>query len=140
LLWREGHPDIAGGYLLAASAVSLLCLTILSGGGKTYGTWERQEKATVATTRITGGRWSSRAIVLVLAALIVAIPVVIGLLRPDDLPAVLAVETVILSVVLALEGIREYRLFSKRFRRLNSRLPRDERSPKPAAGPSSART
>jgi hypothetical protein len=140
LLWRVGHPDIAAGYLLAASAVSLLCLTVLSGGGKTYGNWERQEKATVATTRITGRRWSSRAIVLFVAALIVTVPPVTALVRFDALPGVLAVETILLSIVLALEGIREYRLFSKRFRRLNSRLPRDERSPKPAAGPSSART
>ncbi len=128
LLWREDQPTLAVGYVLAAIAVSLLCVTVLSGGGKTYGAPERLEGTKTATIRITNQRWSSWAIVLTLAALIVAVPIVaipvgIRLDRPELLPGVLAIETVVISLVLALEGRREYRLFSRRFHRLNSRLP-----------------
>jgi hypothetical protein len=123
LLWREDQPNLAVGYVLAAVAVSLLCLTVLSGGGVTYGSWERLEGTKTATIRITNQRWSSWAIVLTLAALIVAVPFGTALKLPEALPGVLVAETVLISLVLAIEGRREYRLFSRRFHRLNARLP-----------------
>jgi hypothetical protein len=61
--------------------------------------------------------------------LIIAVPVATaGLVATaslpfETLPWVLAVESIVLSVILAAEGIRAYRLFRKRFNRLNSRLP-----------------
>jgi hypothetical protein len=123
LLWCAGQPILAIGYLLAAIAVSLLCLTVLSGGGRSYARCERLERTKTATMRITNQFWSSWAIVLALAALIIAIPILAAVWFRESLPWAIAAETVFLSLILAIEGRREYRLFSRRFDRLNSRLP-----------------
>jgi hypothetical protein len=129
LLWSQNQAALAVGYLLAAPALTLVCLSVLSGGGRTYGSWEKQEETTTAILRISRWPWLSWAIVVSLAVLIVAVPIATAVLVAtailpfEALPWVLAVETVAISVILAVEGIRAYQLFRKRFNRLNAPPP-----------------
>jgi hypothetical protein len=50
----------------------------------------------------------------------------VGFIWPDALGWTLVVESVVLSAVLAVEGIREYRLFQTRFNAQNARLPKSD--------------
>ncbi|MEK6190897.1 MAG: hypothetical protein AABM41_01070 [Chloroflexota bacterium] len=126
LLWLADDPTIATGYLFVSVFAALLFLTVLASGGATFAGAEDNESMTIATSKITGATGSSFLVAGLIAALIVAVPVVVGFIWPDALGWTLVVESVVLSGVLAVEGIREYRLFQTRFNAQNAKLPKSD--------------
>jgi hypothetical protein len=60
------------------------------------------------------------------ALVLVLVPIGAALLFPAAVGWILAAEVVVLSAVLAAEGVREYRLFRVAFNSRNARLPESE--------------
>jgi len=122
LLIVLGNTTLAVTYTLATGLATLLALTVISSGGTTFAGAEPYEKPMTAVSKITGSAQTSVAAVAALAALLVAVPVVIALVWAPALGWTLAIEDLALSVVLALEGVREYRIFRKAFAEQNDQL------------------
>ena len=132
LLLYARQPTLAVAYVFVVVLMALVFLAVLSGGGKTYGSTEKQERTVQAASKITDHPRLSLAITGILAGIIAAVPFIVAYAWPDAFLPVLAAETVVLSVILAAEGIREYRVFAKRF---NVLLPKVEPpKPTPTAG------
>ncbi|MGH2489691.1 MAG: hypothetical protein ACRDFR_08765, partial [Candidatus Limnocylindria bacterium] len=108
---------------VASGFAALLCLTVLSSGGSTFAGTEDSQNALTATTRITGKTRSSVTVAVGIAILVALVPIASALLVPSVIGWVLAVEAVLLSAVLAAEGVREYRLFRAAFNSRNAKLP-----------------
>lgn len=117
---------LAGVFLFGSAFAALLCLTILSSGGSTFAGTEDSQSALTAATRITGKTSSSLAVAVAIAVALVLVPISAALLVPAAIGWVLAAEAVLLSVVLAAEGVREYRLFRVAFNSRNAKLPEVE--------------
>jgi hypothetical protein len=111
---------------LASGFAALLCLTILSSGGSTFAGTEDSESPLAATRKITGQSRSSWTVAVAIAVLLVLIPIASAVLVPTAIWWILAAEGVLLSAVLAAEGVREYRLFRAAFNSRNAKLPEAE--------------
>jgi len=129
LLWIADGPTLAIAYLIGSIFAALLALTVLSGGGTTFAGAETGERTMAAARRITGRTESSLAITVVVASILVVVPAAAALLAPAAVAWILAAEIVLLSVVLAVEGVREYRLFEAAFNAQNAQLPGPEPRP-----------
>jgi hypothetical protein len=124
LLWRADEPMLAIAYLLGASFLILLSLAVLSGGGRTYASDEASERTLAAARRIREGRPAvGIGIAAALAVALVLVPLVAFWAAPDLLVPTLVAEALLLSAVLAAEGIREYVVFRRRFNARNRLLP-----------------
>ena len=122
-LWLAHGPTLATAYLLGSGFLALLSLGVLSSGGSTFAGTEDSQSTLVATRKITGQTSSSVAVAVVGALVVVLVPVAAALLFPAAIGWILAAETVVLSAVLAAEGVREYRLFRVAFNSRNAKLP-----------------
>jgi hypothetical protein len=120
-----GEPALGIGYAVGALFVALLGNVILASGGVTFAGAEATVSARAATAGITGSMASGGALVLALAAVLVAVPVVAAVAAPAALGWVLVAELLAASVVLAVEGVREYRVFQRHFDERNALLPED---------------
>ena len=119
LLGVLGAPALAGAYAVATGFATLLALTIMSSGGKTLTDADTPENPMAAVQRVTGRTETSIAATAAAAVILIAIPVVVGFFWNAALGPALAVEGVVLSAVLLIEGAREYRAFSAKFRTIN---------------------
>lgn len=122
LLIVLGNPTLAVTYALATGLATLLALTVISSGGTTFASAEPPEKPMAAVIKITGSAQTSVAAVAAIAALLVAVPLVTALLWAPVLGWALAIEDLALSTVLAIEAVREYRIFRKAFAEQNDQL------------------
>jgi hypothetical protein len=113
-------------FLFGSGFAALLCLTILSSGGSTFAGTEDSQSALTATAKITGKTSSSVMVAVAIAVALVLVPVAAGLVVPAAIGWVLGGEGVLLSTVLAAEGVREYRLFRAAFNSRNAKLPAAE--------------
>ena len=119
LLVILGAPALALGYAVATGFVVLLALTVLSSGGQTLVDAETPEPWMAAVGRVTGDQRTSIATVGAAAAIILAIPLLVAVAWNRALGPTLVIEGLILSVVLLLEGLREYRAFIASFDAIN---------------------
>jgi hypothetical protein len=129
VLWLAHGPTLAMAYLLGSGFLALLALGVLSSGGSTFSGTEDSQSPLVATRKITGQTSSGVAVAVGGALVLVLVPIGAALLFPAAIGWILAAEVVILSTVLAAEGVREYRLFRVAFKSRNAKLPESE--PKP---------
>jgi hypothetical protein len=120
LLVVLGAPALAAAYALATGFATLLALAVLSSGGNALSDADTPEDPLAAVRRVTGRTATSVAATLAGAVIIVAIPLAVAWFRNAALGPTLAVEAVVLSGVLLLEGAREYRRFSARFNAINN--------------------
>ncbi len=121
LLWIDEDPILATAYVFGGSFVTLLVLSVLSGGGTTYTQAEASEGPVAAASRITGGTASGLAAAIAVAIVIVVIPAM-ALVWAETIAVTLVVEATVLSSVLAVEGIRQYQLFRETFNKWNAQL------------------
>lgn len=119
LLAALGNPALAATYAVATGFATALALTVISGGGKTLTDAETPEDALAAVRRVTGRTETSLAAIAVPALAIVALPAVVALGWNAALGPVLAIEGLVLTGILLVEGAREYRAFSARFDAIN---------------------
>ena len=110
-----GNPALAGYYAVGTIFATLLGLAVLSSGGTTLADVEVCENPMTAVRRVTGSTRTSILVTAAIAAMIVAVPLVVAIAWNTALGWTVAIESVVLSVVLALESIREYRLFAETF-------------------------
>jgi hypothetical protein len=109
-------PDLAAGYLIGTLLLALLGLSVLSSGGVTFAGTERAEPTIVALGRVPGRTGIASTVVLLAALVLIALPLLGGMLVSAEAGSViLAVEALLISAVLAIEGVREYRVFTKAF-------------------------
>jgi hypothetical protein len=120
LLVVLGAPTLALAYAVATGFVMLLALTVLSSGGRTLVDVEMPEPALAAVQRVTGHQRTGIATTVAAALIILAIPVLVAIERNAALGPTLAVEGLVLSAVLLIEGIREYLRFSATFNAINN--------------------
>jgi hypothetical protein len=113
-------------FLLASGFAALLCLTILSSGGSTFAGTEDSQSPLAATRKITGQTRSSVTVAVGIAVVLALVPIASVVLVPTAIWWILAAEGVLLSAVLAAEGVREYRLFRAAFNSRNAKLPDSE--------------
>jgi hypothetical protein len=119
LLVKLGAPALALGYAVATGFAMLLALTVLSSGGKTLVDAETPEPSMTAASRITGEKRTGAITVSAAAAILLAVPVAVGWFWHAALGPTLVVEGLVLSSVLLLEGVREYRAFESKFNTKN---------------------
>jgi hypothetical protein len=115
LLFVLGAPALAGAYAVATGLAMLLSLTVMSSGGRTLVDVETPEDPLAAVQRVTGRQETSIAATVAAALIIVVLPLVVALRWNAALGPTLAVEGVVLSAVLLIEGVREYRAFDRKF-------------------------
>ena len=109
-------PDLAAAYVIGAIFFALLGLAVLSGGGFTFAGTEESEPTEQALDRLHVPRPLGWTIVGVPAVILIALPLIAGIFVAAQLGAVvLAIEAVALSIVLAIEGFREYGVFRRHF-------------------------
>jgi len=125
-LWLAHGPTLATAYLLGSGFVALLALAVLSSGGSTFAGTEDSQSPLVATRKLTGQTSSGVAVAVGGALVLVLVPIGAALLFPAAIGWILAAEVVVLSAVLAAEGVREYRLFRVAFNSRNAKLPEKE--------------
>lgn len=123
LLLLLGNPMLAATYALGTGFATLLGLTVLSSGGATIADAEVLEKPMAAVRKITGATRTSVVAVILVAAMIVAVPLGVTLWWNAAIGWTLAVEALVLAAVLAIEGVREYRLYRSAFTAWNAQLP-----------------
>jgi hypothetical protein len=123
VLWLAHGPMLATAYVLGSGFLALLALAVLSSGGSTFAGTEDSQSPLVATRKITGRTSSGVAVAVGGALILVVVPIAAALLFPVAIGWILAAETVVLSAVLAAEGVREYRLFRVAFNSRNAKLP-----------------
>ena len=111
---------LAAAYAVATGLATLLGLTVISSGGRTLTDAETPEDPMAAVRRVTGRTETSIAATAAAALTIVALPAVVALFWIAALGPTLAVEAVVLSAVLLIEGAREYRAFSATFNAINN--------------------
>jgi hypothetical protein len=116
--------NLALAYLIGSVFLATLGLAVLAGGGRLYAAVERAERTRAAIDRIPLPRFVAWAVVLVPAAVLVVLPIATFARDPALTPIVLAGEAILLSIVFAIEGVREYRVFSTAYTKRNERLPR----------------
>jgi hypothetical protein len=141
------EPRLAAGFALASGFLTTLGLAVLSGGGTVYAGGEEAHRTREAISQITARRSTtsgeiakrtreansqttaqraaSIGITLLIAMVLVAIPLVTWFWFRESFPLIISMEIVALSLVLAIEAIREYRIFSTRFHELNAKLPQE---------------
>jgi hypothetical protein len=129
VLWLAQGPTLATAYVLGSGFLALLGLGVLSSGGSTFAGTEDSQSPLVATRKITGQTSSGVAVAVGGALVLVLVPIGTALLFPAAIGWILAAEVLVLSAVLAAEGVREYRLFRIAFNSRNAKLPESE--PKP---------
>lgn len=117
------EPDLAAGFALASAFSTALGLAVLSGGGTVYAGGEDAQRTRDAIGKITARNAASIGITLLVAMVLIAIPLVTWLWFSDTFPLIITVEVLVLSLVLAIEAVREYRIFTARFHQLNAKLP-----------------
>ena len=122
LLVKADAEAMATAYAFATGLVILLSVTVLASGGKGFAETEKSQNAMVAARKITRNLASSLVITLFIAALLVGVPLALALVGHDAAGPVLIGESVLLSAILAVEGIRQYRLFTAAFDDLNDQL------------------
>jgi hypothetical protein len=116
--------NLALAYVIGSVFLATLGLAVLAGGGRLYAAVERAERTRAAIDRIPLPRFVAWAVVLVPAAVLVVLPIATFARDPALTPIVLAGEAILLSIVFAIEGVREYRVFSTAYTKRNERLPR----------------
>jgi hypothetical protein len=121
LLFVLGNPVLAGAYAVATAFATLLGLTVISSGGTTLTDTETPEKPMAALRKITGRTQTGIAATAAAALMVVAVPVIVVLLWNPVLGWTLAVEGLVLSAVLVIEGTRQYGLFRTAFNDLARR-------------------
>jgi hypothetical protein len=109
--------------VLGSGFLALLGLAVLSSGGSTFAGTEDSQSPLVATRKITGRTSSGVAIAVSGALVLLLVPIAAALLFPAAIGWILGAEVVVLSAVLAAEGVREYRLFRVAFNSRNAKLP-----------------
>ncbi|MEX0629456.1 MAG: hypothetical protein WEE67_03350 [Chloroflexota bacterium] len=129
VVWLAHGPMLATAYVLGSGFLAMLSLAVLSSGGSTFAGTEDSQSTLVATRKITGRTSSGVTVAVVGALVLVLVPVAAALLVPAAIGWILAAETVVLSAVLAAEGVREYRLFRVAFNSRNAKLPESEAQP-----------
>jgi len=129
VLWLAHGSTLAMAYVLGSGFLALIGLVVLSSGGSTFAGTEDSQSPLVATRKITGQTSSGVAVAVGGALVLVLVPVGAALLFPAAIGWILAAEVIVLSAVLAAEGVREYRLFRVAFNSRNAKLPESE--PKP---------
>jgi hypothetical protein len=100
-----------------------LALAVLSNGGRSFAGSEATEETRLAIARIPVPRLVGLALVVVPAAILICLPVLVLFIDTSLPPLVVAAEAIALSIVLAIEGWREYGLFRDRFRARSAPLP-----------------
>lgn len=120
LLLLLGQGQNAAVYLIAVTFAALLALTVMSGGGCTFGRRERQESLGAAMRRSPDVASAG----IILTALLVLAPLLAKSISPGLLGAVLLVEVSAVLLVMAYEGLREYQLFKAEFDERNAEFPR----------------
>jgi len=129
VLWLANGPPLATAYVFGSGFVALLGLVVLASGGSTFAGTEKSQGTLVATRKITGRTSSGVAIAAVTAVILIVVPIAVAFLFPAAIGWLLAVEGVVLSAVLAVEGVREYRVFQAAFKGRNAQIPEPERKP-----------
>jgi len=129
VLWLAHGPALATAYVLGSGFLALIGLVVLSSGGSTFAGTEDSQSPLVATRKITGQTSSGVAVAVGGALVLVLVPIGAAILFPAAIGWIVAAEVVVLSAVLAAEGVREYRLFRVAFNSRNAKLPESE--PKP---------
>jgi hypothetical protein len=119
-LWLAHGPTLAIAYVLGSGFVALLALAVLSSGGSTFAGTEDSQGPLVATRKLTGQTSSGIVVAVGGALVLVLVPIGAVLLLPAAIGWILAAEVVVLSAVLAAEGVREYRLFRVAFNSRNA--------------------
>lgn len=119
LLVVLGAPALAGAYAVASGFATLLALAVLSSGGRTLSDAETPENPLAAVRRLTSRTDTSVAVTVTAAVIIVAVPVLVAWFWNAALGPTLAGEGLVLSAVLLIEGVREYRAFARRFHTIN---------------------
>lgn len=117
---------LAWAFLFGSGFAALLCLTILASGGSTFAGTEDSESPLNAARKITGQTRSSVAVAVGIAVVLVLVPAAAALWFRTATAWILGAEAVLLSAVLAAEGVREYRLFRAAFNSRNAKLPDSE--------------
>jgi pimeloyl-ACP methyl ester carboxylesterase len=122
LLNASPRPDFVAVYVLATLLLALLGLAVLSSGGRTFAGTEQGERETAAISRISSRTWLQGALVAIPFTILIGLPILAGVaVSAQAAFVVIAVEALVVSVVLALEGLREYRLFRRYFKRRTER-------------------
>jgi hypothetical protein len=129
VLWLAHGPALATAYVVGSGFLALLSLAVLSSGGSTFAGTEDSQSPLVATKRITGQTSSGVAVAVGGALVLLLVPLGAALLLPAAIGWIIAAEVVVLSAVLAAEGVREYRLFRVAFNSRNAKLPEAEPQP-----------
>jgi hypothetical protein len=130
LLTRLSDAELALAYLIGGVFLATLGLAVLSGGGRLFAAVERAETTRAAIARIPVPRLVALAIVVIPAAMLLVLPVAALAIDRPLAPKVLAGEAILLSLVFATEGLREYRAFNAAYAKRNARL---RKSPKPTS-------
>lgn len=116
LLNASYGPDLAVGYLVGTLLLALLGLSVLSSGGLTFAGTEKAEPTRVALGQMTSRTDIAAAVAFLAAIIVIALPLGAAMFASAEVAAViLAIEAIVISVVLALEGTREYRVFHGKF-------------------------
>jgi hypothetical protein len=123
LLYLASGPALVAGYLIGSAFLVTLALAVLSNGGRSFAGSEATEETRLAIARIPVPRLVGLALVVVPAAILICLPVLVLFIDTSLPPLVVAAEAIALSIVLAIEGWREYGLFRDRFRARSAPLP-----------------
>jgi hypothetical protein len=122
MLWWTDELPVAITYALTVVFAVLIAATVLSGGGVTFGRTGHTAGFLDSYTALPGGRKRWVAAVVVVSALLVATPLVVGNVQPAMLGMVIFVEVVIVLVVMTLHGRGEYGRFRDDFNQRNGSL------------------
>jgi hypothetical protein len=120
LLAILGNPTLTGAYAVATGFATLLALTVLSSGGRTLLDANAPEDPLSAVRRVTGRTETGIAATAAASVVLVAVPAFVAMVWNAGLGTALAVEGLLLSAVLLIEGAREYRRFSAKFNAINN--------------------
>jgi len=131
LLLLLGREPLGAVYLIAVAFTALLALTVLSGGGSTFGRREQKETLRLAMRGAPGG---APVVIVVTAAAITVLVlalVLAALAAPGLFGTVLLLEVGIVLLAMAAEGIREYWRFRTEFAERSAKLPPPPASRRP---------
>ena len=117
------HPLIATIYGFAAPLAALMGLTIISSGGRTLADAEEEAQGVMASTPVVAGSNVVGGVVVMLTAtVLLALPTLAYLLRPELLGWALRADAIFIGVVLGIEALREYRHFHRAFEKRLEKL------------------
>ncbi len=127
LIYLASGVELVAAYLIGSAFVVTLSLAVLSNGGLTFAGSEATEETDVAIARIPVPRRVGLALAYGMAGILIVLPLLALFIDTTLPPLVIAGEAIVLSIVLAIEGVREYGLFRDRFRARSAPLPEPPR-------------